>query len=341
MYKHPNTTFLERNSFSKYLSVLRTIIITFLCTLLLVGIMPPPLLTYLAPAQLDPLAQAAANLLPEPSVAMAQSCSFLAGDLGGTVWYDADTDGVKDSTESGVDGTTGPMTVEAYDRNSNNPVATTNVGADGTYFFSGLFTGVTGDDARFRLEFKGLPAGYAYSIHGLDNGTAVQFHNGRSCDADLGLHVPPSTLCAPVADALVRTYSMAMTCGADDTTDKVMELKDISGLAYNSSTQNPPAFSHADWTLDKIGNIYFTEFDDEGNIYGTASGFVQQDIFPQNDNTPALQQYGSIGATTASGTVYKFDAVTGAPTVFSTLPQGGGTSSDTDPGLGGITHRCL
>ncbi|WP_144054291.1 SdrD B-like domain-containing protein, partial [Pleurocapsa sp. PCC 7319] len=114
------------------------------------------------------------------------------------------------------------------------------------------------------------------------------------------------------------------------------------------------SWSHEDWTQEKLGNIYGTAVDGQGNMFATASANygsgVGFGINPQNIN------YGSIGREFggelgAAGTIYKMDAVTGTPIVFAQLPQQEATivnvaseSSDPDvtrqtgPGLGNIHH---
>ena len=87
------------------------------------------------------------------------------------------------------------------------------------------------------------------------------------------------------------------------------------------TVSNPLSWSHQDWSVNQIGNVYGTDIDNQGNMYAAASsnygsGFLGSD---------ATIRYGEIGggenSVLAAGTVYKMDAVTGAPAVFVQLPQ--------------------
>jgi hypothetical protein len=126
-------------------------------------------------------------------------------------------------------------------------------------------------------------------------------------------------------NALVNTYPQVFTCGADDVTDAVIGMSDATGLSYNTNTQIPNKFSDAGWTLSNVGNIYYLEFDNAGCLYAPASRFTQS---PDDDG---LQQFGSLGGSDA---IYKMDAVTGAPTVWTNIPTAG-------KGFGGITYDYL
>jgi len=150
--------------------------------------------------------------------------------------------------------------------------------------------------------------------------------------------------CSEVADnALVRTYNMAITCPAEftpgTTPRDTLYLVDTRSTPFNTATQNPGRFSHPDWNIDTIGNVYLTEFDLEGNIYVPASRINFRPSF--------YLQYGSLGATggaNPAGAIYKLDAVTGAATLWASLPQDP-TIDPSDPvergalhALGGITY---
>jgi|GEM_PF-6931102 len=143
--------------------------------------------------------------------------------------------------------------------------------------------------------------------------------------------------CSPKPEnALINTYEMVISCMVrtdEDLSDgkpydinfqDVIALIDTTGLNYSATTINPTKFMHPDWNIETLGNIYFTEFDNQGNIYAGASewkgGF-------------SYSQLGSLGG---AGAIYKLDSVTGNPTVLTNLPQ------STTPGaardIGGLSY---
>ena len=139
-----------------------------------------------------------------------------------------------------------------------------------------------------------------------------------------------------------------------------------------AAVANPLTWSHQDWTQEKLGNVYGLDIDLQGNMYAAASANYGSGFgFPPNDTATAQINYGSIGGSladglggnsadptieanelAAAGTIYKMDAVTGAPTVFAVLPQQSTTvtniaaesddpdivRTNTGVGLGNIHH---
>lgn len=156
--------------------------------------------------------------------------------------------------------------------------------------------------------------------------------NDASCSSDpvvestcpMCLYDDPDQIDGPADDALVNIYSQVFTCGADDLTDPVIGMSDAPDLSYASATLTPNKFDHPGWTLENLGNIYFVEFDNKGCIYAPASAFTEH----VGIGSPAIQQFGSLGGSDA---IYKLDAVTGAPSVWATIPTNG-------KGFGGITY---
>ena len=123
-----------------------------------------------------------------------------------------------------------------------------------------------------------------------------------------------------------------------------------------TTVANHLSWSHADWTQEKLGNVYGTAIDGQGNMFATASASYGSGFGFAGD--PAQVNYGSIGRAIngelgAAGTVYKMDAVTGAPVVFAQLPQQATTivnidaegpvadvtRTDSGPGLGQHSSR--
>ena len=121
--------------------------------------------------------------LTPPNCGCAATCA--GGQLGGQVWEDYNSDGVKQSFENtGV----GNITVTAYDCNGTvyGPVTTN---ACGYYTFGGAIA--TGN-YPVRLEFSNIPTSYNSSstFNGSNSRTTVQKIPTFRCDANLGLTNP-------------------------------------------------------------------------------------------------------------------------------------------------------
>ncbi len=253
------------------------------------------------------------------------------GTIDGRAFNDLNVNGVDDG-ELGV----ANVTVTAFDA-ANAPVATALTDGNGNYSLTGLTDGVP-----YRIEFTDLPANHepTFATGGASSQSTVQFATPETAGVSLGLHVP----CGSVDDAaLVNTYDAVTTCTAFSETDSVLGLGTLRDHTYAPGTQTPPMYDDPAWSWANLGTIYFSEYDDAGNIYLPASRFGKG-VF----DTPGLIGYGSGGP----GAIYKIDAVTGAVSIFATLPQPSGgtigpypptqnpneaTDYFVEPGLGGIT----
>ncbi|WP_145187726.1 hypothetical protein [Planctomycetes bacterium Pla163] len=125
-------------------------------------------------------------------------------------------------------------------------------------------------------------------------------------------------------------------------------LIDVNAPVFGASHYNAPMFHDASWTVDQIGNVFGVTWDNDRDIYVTASsnieGYAVTGTLPD-----ALWRYGSIGgganSVAAAGTVYKIDGQTGAVSVFAQLPQQSAVIKSvnygtrvTGPGLGNIAY---
>ncbi len=104
----------------------------------------------------------------------------------------------------------------------------------------------------------------------------------------------------------------------------------VSGPGSPGSNWSPNSYTHPDWFLDKMGQVFGVTIDDQGNIYTAHTAIYFAD------------QLGSIGGFTP-GQIYKIDAQSGAVSVFATLenthnPALGlpGEQSNAYPGLGNL-----
>jgi hypothetical protein len=110
------------------------------------------------------------------------------------------------------------------------------------------------------------------------------------------------------------------TASRSDSISPVLTVYDFSPATFVP----PPGanmaigrYSASNWTAVELGSIFGVTFDRSGNIYATAT------------TTYAFDQEASGGM----GAVYRIDRLTGAVTVFATLPNSG-------PGLGNIAYDC-
>ncbi|MEL7020818.1 MAG: SdrD B-like domain-containing protein, partial [Bacteroidota bacterium] len=273
-------------------------------------------LTYNRSSQNETATNTAAGKIAKISSTTDQTCSSAATEIRGIVYEDLNCNGRRDVAEDlGLKN----IIVTATDSTGNTITTTTD--NDGNYAFTGLASNQT-----YRIDFSDIPNWAAPSSYGTNGNTKIQFTTPGSC-ANFGMAaIRP----IPAEEALALTYGLVATCAADEMSDHVIGLDDVLDLSYSSSTQTPSMFTHADWTVERIGNLYFTEFDDSANIYGPATKFTGYIPF----STP-IQTFGTLGG---SGTVYRFDAITGAPAVWATLPQEGNADPNDDSGLGGITY---
>ena len=94
---------------------------------------------------------------------------------------------------------------------------------------------------------------------------------------------------------------------------------DPSGLSAPGTTSSPPTYEHADWTLEKLGSVYGVAMSGDGTMYAASTRIYNIDFT------------GSLGS---SGSIYRLDGVTGAPTEFVSLPNASAA------GLGNIAASC-
>ncbi|MBC23288.1 MAG: hypothetical protein CMJ32_05160 [Phycisphaerae bacterium] len=106
-----------------------------------------------------------------------------------------------------------------------------------------------------------------------------------------------------------------------------------AAASANNSYWAPPMYSHPDWNLSKLGQVFGTAIDELGNGYvAHTSCYAWGGLYPDT--------LGMGGA----GAIYRLDAATGAPSVLATLPQ---TLDPTIvpanegwPGIGNIHYDC-
>jgi SdrD B-like domain len=111
----------------------------------------------------------------------ANSVAACAGtEIGGTVFHDANSDGINNIGESGASG----ITVQAYN-SAGTLVGTQTSSASGIYKFTGLTAG-----QPYRLEYIWGDGYLKSGAAGSGSGTSVQFINSGSCSANFGVNLP-------------------------------------------------------------------------------------------------------------------------------------------------------
>jgi hypothetical protein len=111
------------------------------------------------------------------------SISACAGtEIGGSIFHDANADGVNNVGESGASG----IIVQTYN-SAGTLVGTQTSSASGVYKFTGLTTG-----QPYRLEYTWGDGYLKSGAAGTGSGTSVQFINAGSCLANLGVNFPPN-----------------------------------------------------------------------------------------------------------------------------------------------------
>ena len=148
------------------------------------------------------------------------------------------------------------------------------------------------------------------------------------------------TCIAPDTDALGNPVpsSVAYTCGLLDLRNPTAPLYGINGPA--APLWNPPMSHETSWTADNLGMLFGSEIDADGDMYVAAGG-----LYPAAFMGSFHRRYGNLGggatSLAAAGTIYKLDRMTGAPSVFSVLPQQAtnlGAGFTSGPGVGNVAY---
>ena len=144
-----------------------------------------------------------------------------------------------------------------------------------------------------------------------------------------------STCVAPPANALLNSNNSVNTCGVFTTIpadqQHALGLIDVSNAVADAAgtradiTAATSMLKNSDWLIGNLGNLYGVTIDEEtAEFYAAASSNFSSAFGFGADIRTAVLTYGALGGgdnATGSGAIYKFDAVTGTPTLFATLPQ--------------------
>ena len=138
-------------------------------------------------------------------------------------------------------------------------------------------------------------------------------------------------------EPLLKPGIAVHTFGVSPDADKgdghaTLRLYDVRDRGYaadrpTATFDTSTTFTHPDWTIDKIGNVYGIAIDKDKNIYVTASANWSPGYVGEGNSSTAnvSVQFGTLengqDDNNSAGRIYKIDAVTGQAKVFATLPQ--------------------
>ena len=180
------------------------------------------------------------------SGSLSAQCIPVKGSLEGVVYTDTDNNGIRNATETGIQG----ILVQAF-RADGSLYGTATTDVTGLYALSGLK-----DGERIRLVFN-FGGGYYPSIMGTNNGSSVQFVQVPACNTGFGL-VSDSDLCNAATEILT-------TCFVQGATTLRPNEPTIVGVEYGFNSASPAR--------------KFAMHGETGSIWGLAWKSKTQEIF--------------------------------------------------------------
>ncbi len=245
------------------------------------------------------------------------------GSFTGSVYDDANNDGVFDSTEAGVAGV--EITLEGVDALGNTILLTTTTADDGSYTFSGLYTGV------YTIT-ETQPAGYFDGIDTAGSEGADMTTNDVQADIVLPVstdatgynfgELVPSSLSGTVTDDFgnpIEGVELTLT-GADDLGNPVA----VTATTDATGTYVFPDLRPGIYTITETQPV---GYGDGGETAGTSGGdTITDDVIADIVLASGIDADG-----------YDFDETTGsfAGVVYHDRDEDGTQGTD-DPGIGGV-----
>ncbi|WP_080239686.1 SdrD B-like domain-containing protein [Spirosoma rigui] len=175
-----------------------------------------------------------------------------SGSLGGLVWYDYNSDGVRSSTLNEAIGISG-VTVTVFSFSSNTALGTTTTGDNGIWSISGIATA----SYPVRVEFSNLPTYASSTFAGTNSKTTVQLVSAASCAVDLGIQNS--------ADYCQTTDPpLAVTCflnGAPTSTTAATSTNPVDVLV---------GFNYSSSSSTFVGKNMLAQKNEMGSVYGLA-----------------------------------------------------------------------
>ena len=240
----------------------------------------------------------AGNCLLEPCV---------AGNTGGKVWLDYNSNGIKDAGETtGVEG----VIVKAYNA-AGTLVETDTTDYSGQYTFT-TFT-PTGTN-KYRIEFTNIPPQYKPTFNGTDGRTDVQFVSAADCTVDFGVNNPVD-YCQDNPALLIPCYGSGTITGNTDPA--------VVRLPYTAN--GVPAMQGGSGVNPSVS----ANISSVGTLWGAATQPDKRRVFM----SAFLKRHSGLGPLGLGG-VYVFDytgatsQITGSFNLQSVTPANGGAAID-------------
>lgn len=244
------------------------------------------------------------NCLLEPCV---------AGNTGGKVWLDYNSNGIKDAGETmGVAG----VIVKAYN------VAGTLVETD-TTDYSGQYTFTTFTPTgtnKYRIEFTNIPPQYKPTSNGTDGRTDVQFVSAADCTVDFGVNNP--------VDYCQDNPALLIPCYGSGT---IMGNLDPAVVSFPYTANGVPAMQGGSGINPSVA----ANISNVGTLWGAATQSDKRRVFM----SAFLKRHSGLGPLGLGG-VYVFDysgvnpQLTGSFNLQSVTPANGGAAIN----LGTVTR---
>ncbi len=179
-----------------------------------------------------------------------------SGELGGTVFFDYDADGIKDSGET--NGASG-VTVTAFDVNGTTYTATSD--SSGRYEFSAANgNSIPGGAYPVRLEFTNLPAISLNTTtpHGTNNASSVQFASAAACTYDVGV-MDQTGFCQSTPYVILPCYANGDPAPNVDAND-AGDLDALIAFPYTASGGPTPGIMIHLATARQVGSLWGTAY---------------------------------------------------------------------------------
>ncbi|MBO0698610.1 MAG: carboxypeptidase regulatory-like domain-containing protein [Zavarzinella sp.] len=234
-----------------------------------------------------------------------------AATIGNLVWYDANNNGLKDKTETGIPG----VTVRLLDATGKTEIASTTTGADGSYLFTGLLPGTyvvevasgnfaTGGTLAGTMSSTGKPG---QTTGGPVEGLGMPAPNVKTDGTDTGIMVNGAARSQPV------------TVGGD----AVMDNKAVDFGFFHSATLTGKVF------IDKNGNGRIDPEDTTGltNVKVRVAG--PAGVFTASTDATGTYTIGAVpaGVYTVTEVSQPAGYKSSTPNLATTSVAGGGTAT--------------
>ncbi|MEZ5039327.1 MAG: SdrD B-like domain-containing protein [Saprospiraceae bacterium] len=216
-------------------------------------------------------------------------------EIGGTIFEDVDNNGAQNGIEPGIR----DVTVTLYDDNGQVGSSVT-TDASGSYSFT---TGITANE-MYRVEFT-IPDLYEEGAAGNGSGTAVQFVEAGTCDADLGL-LDIGHFCGGTNPYFViACYTNGSPTHSSNTSQTA-----IARFRYNDSG-NSPSSTYTNYIhMGSVGTVWGTTYsENQGKLFMGA--FLKRHSGLGPGGIGAIYEHTDGNAANSATVFYDFGALAG------------------------------